>query len=113
MSGMSEFLPTADHVEVRVTCGSADLADAIAERLVAERLAACVHRFPIRSTYRWQGVVERDEEIVLAAITTRRRAPAAAVAVRELHDDDVPGITCVDLVAGTTDYLAWVEAETS
>lgn len=110
---MSEFVWTDDHVEVRVSCGSAEVADAIAERLVAERLAACVHRFPIRSTYRWQGVVERGEEIVLAAITLRRRASAAAAAMRELHDDEVPGITCVNLLGGTDDYLAWVDDETT
>lgn len=110
---MSEFVPTDDHVEVRVSCGSSEIADVIAERLISERLAACVHRSSIRSTYRWQGVVERDDEIVLAAITTRRRASAAAAAMRELHDDEVPGIICVDLVAGTGDYLAWVDAETT
>ena len=44
----------------------ADAAEAerIAETVVTERLAACANILaPCRSIYRWQGVVERAEEV--------------------------------------------------
>ena len=100
-------------VEIQVTCGSRDEADAIADRLVDGRLAACVQQVPIRSTYRWQGGVEHDDEVLLLVKTTRARYRAVETAVLAAHSYDVPAITCVPIVAGSDDYLAWIEAETS
>ncbi|HEY6028644.1 MAG TPA: divalent cation tolerance protein CutA, partial [Pseudolabrys sp.] len=48
------------------SCPDATSAQAIAEALVGERLAACVNRLPaVHSTYRWQGAVTRDSEELL------------------------------------------------
>lgn len=101
------------HVEVQIACGGPEEADAIATALVERRLAACVQRLPIRSTYRWRGAVERDDEILLLAKTTRDRYPALEVAVLAMHSYDVAAITCVDIVAGSPAYLAWIDAETA
>lgn len=103
----------SDHVEIQVTCASAQEADTIATALVERRLAACVQQLPIRSTYRWQGAVERDEEILLLVKTTRARYPDVEAAVLELHSYDVAAITCVDIVAGSAAYLAWIDAESA
>ncbi len=103
---------SSSHIEMQVTCGSADEAEPIAEALVGRRLAACVQQTPIRSTYRWQGRVERDDEILLLIKTRRALAPAVEEAVRELHSYDVPAITAVPIVAGSHDYLGWIDDET-
>lgn len=103
----------SDHVEIQVTCGSREEAGTIAGALVERRLAACVQEVPIRSTYRWEGVVERDDEILLLAKTRRDRYEAVESAVRAVHSYDVPAITCVDIVGGSADYLAWIDAETT
>lgn len=68
---------STDHVEMQITCGSVDEADRIAALLVERRLAACVQRLPIRSTYRWQGCVEHDDEILLLVKTIRAREPGS------------------------------------
>ena len=103
----------SDHVEIQITCGSAAAADVIATALVERRLAACVQQLPIRSTYWWNGVVERDEEILLLVKTRRVRYPDVERAVLELHSYDVPAITCVEIVAGSRSYLDWIDAETA
>jgi periplasmic divalent cation tolerance protein len=59
-----------EFVEIQITCGSDDEALTIADALVGHRLAACVQHLPIRSTYRWQGTVENDDEILLLVKTT-------------------------------------------
>ena len=101
-----------EHVEIQITCGSVEEADRIAAALVDRRLAACVQRLPIRSTYRWDGAVQHDDEILLLVKTRAARFEAVATAVRELHSYDVPAITAVPIVHGGGDYLAWIDAET-
>lgn len=101
-----------EHVEVQVSCADAAEADAIAEHLVAGRLAAAVQRLPIRSVYRWKGRVERADEVLLLAKTTRARLPALADAVRERHSYETPAIAVLPIVDGTPDYLAWIAFET-
>jgi periplasmic divalent cation tolerance protein len=102
----------SDHVEIQITCGSQDEADRIAAALVDGRLAACVQRLPIRSTYRWEGAVQHDDEVLLLVKTVAARFDDVAATVRELHSYDVPAITAVPIVRGTDDYLAWIDAET-
>lgn len=96
------------HVEVQITCGSDDEAHRIASTLVNGRLAACVQRLPIRSVYTWDGEVQNDPEILLLAKTTSDRIGDLVDTVVDLHSYDVPAITAVPIVAGTTDYLDWV-----
>lgn len=101
-----------EHVEVQVACGSVEEADRIADALVDRRLAACVQRLPIRSTYRWDGAVQHDDEVLLLVKTRAEHVDAVAAAVREHHSYDVPAITAVPIVRGSADYLAWIDAET-
>lgn len=100
-----------DHVEIQVTCGSVGEADRIADALVERRFAACVQQVPIRSTYRWEGVVQHDDEILLLVKTTAARFDDVAAAVRELHSYDVPAITAVPVVRGSGNYLDWIDRE--
>ncbi|QLG50821.1 divalent-cation tolerance protein CutA [Natrinema halophilum] len=67
-----------------------DAADEIAETLVAERLAACVNRLSTTSTYRWEGDVHRDEEVILLAKTTDDAYDDVVARVTEIHPYDVP-----------------------
>jgi periplasmic divalent cation tolerance protein len=102
----------SDHVEIQITCGSAEEADRIADALVEHKHAACVQQVPIRSTYRWDGVVQHDDEILLLVKTRSARFDDVVATVRELHSYDVPAITAVPVVRGSSDYLAWIDTET-
>ena len=70
-----------------------DAAADIARTLVEERLAACVNAVSCDSTYRWEGEVVTDEEVVLLAKTTDERYGDLAERVAELHPYEVP---CVE-----------------
>lgn len=67
---------------------------------------------PVRSTYRWQGSVERASETMLLIKTTRDRYPDLQEQVRRLHPYAVPEILAVPVQNGFSDYLTWVAAET-
>ncbi|MEQ1439864.1 divalent-cation tolerance protein CutA [Fontimonas sp. SYSU GA230001] len=91
-----------------VTC-PADAADALADLLVRTRVAACVNILPgLRSVYRWNGDVCRDDEVLLLIKHPAERFDALREAVLSLHPYELPEIVAVDLDRGHPPYLQWV-----
>ena len=79
----------------------------------SSRLAACVQIVgPIISTYRWRGKVERDEEWQCWAKTRGERFERVEAAIRRVHPYEVPEIIAMPILAGSSAYLAWLDAET-
>jgi periplasmic divalent cation tolerance protein len=101
-----------DFIQVNTTVGSRPDAERIATQLVDRRLAACVQIIgPVQSTFRWQGKIETSEEWLCVAKTTRAAYPAVEQQIRSLHRYEVPEIVATEIVAGSSDYLAWVGGE--
>jgi len=94
------------------SCGSREEADRISAALVGERLAACVQILPAMSVYRWQGAIERAEEHVLVIKTRAALAARVEARVKALHSYELPEFMGLAVVGGSSDYLAWIEAET-
>ena len=91
----------------------ADAAHVLADRLVGERLAACVNILaPCRSVYRWKGEVQHDEEHPVLIKSTRDRYPELEAAIRANHPYELPEIIAVPIALGLPAYLDWVAAET-
>lgn len=103
----------SDELIVFVTVPSREDGERIAEPLVGEQLAACVNIVgPIRSIYRWQGEICRDDEHLLLIKTTRARYPAVERRVKELHSYEVPEVVALAIETGSTSYLEWLRAMT-
>ncbi len=100
-------------IVVLVTVGSEREAETIATALLEERLAACVNvTSPVRSLYRWEGRIADDREWQMVIKTQARLFEALAVRVRALHSYDLPEIIALPVLAGTTDYVDWIQNET-
>lgn len=85
----------------------------IAVVLVREALAACVHVFPKgTSYYLWEGDLHGEEEWTLMMKTRQGRYAALERRLRQLHPYQTPEILATPVVAGLSDYLAWVDAST-
>lgn len=96
------------------TCPDSTSAGLIAETLVDERLAACVSQLPgLRSVYRWQGQVERADEVMLLIKTTDARLGALGERLRQLHPSELPELIAVEAAGGLAPYLEWVIQQTS
>lgn len=98
---------TVGPVEVQVTCGSAEEAAAIGQRLVEDGLAACVLSLPVASVYEWDHQVHHDDEVLLLVKTRAERFAEVADVVTTMHSYDLPAITMVPM-SGTAGYLDWV-----
>ncbi|MGH8227686.1 MAG: divalent-cation tolerance protein CutA [Steroidobacteraceae bacterium] len=101
-----------DGLVVLCTCPDDPAADRIARALVAERLAACVSRTALRSTYRWEDAVHDEPEVLLVIKTTRARLEQLEVRLQALHPYDLPEFLALPVTAGSERYLAWIAAET-
>lgn len=91
------------------TCPDRDSAQRIADALVGERLAACVNVLPgLRSVYRWQGAIERADEVMLLIKTVRERLERVTARVAALHPNELPEVIAVEIAGGLAAYLDWV-----
>ena len=93
---------------ILTTTSSEATTRAVVDRLLAERLAACVQVLPIRSFYVWKGETVEDADQLL--LIKARRADFAAIeaAIRAVHDYETPEVLCLDVAAGSAGYLSWL-----
>jgi len=95
------------------TCPDAPTASRLARTLVNERLAACVNVVGgVASTYRWNGEVHVDDEVLLVIKTMADRFEAMQSRLVALHPYDVPEVLAIEPIGGAAPYLAWLERET-
>ncbi len=88
-------------------------AHALAESLVAERLAACVNVLArCRSVYRWEGEVERADEVPVLIKTALPRVAELVARLEQLHPYELPEVIMVRVDGGLQRYLDWVVAST-
>lgn len=99
---------------VLVTVPDAAAAEALAEALVGDGLAACVNIVPqVRSIYRWQGAIERSDELLCVAKTTRAAFERLRARVVALHPYEVPEVLALPVESGHPAYLAWLGSSVS
>lgn len=103
----------SDFLVVMTTCPDAPTAEALAVRLVDQRLAACVQILPnVRSVYRWEGQVEQAGECLLTIKTTTARYADVERCIKAGHPYELPEVVAVPMAAGSAEYLAWIEGQT-
>jgi len=96
---------------VTTTSREAD-AERIARTLLERRLAACVQiAGPVTSLYWWKGVLETSEEWLCSIKTGEAQYAALEKAIRKVHPYEVPEIVAIPIVAGSKDYLKWLQGE--
>lgn len=87
-------------------------AEALAETLVVEQLAACVNLMPVQSIYRWAGELQREQEVTLVIKVASSQVELLRQRVVELHSYDVPEVVVleVDVARSHAPYVAWVRS---
>lgn len=98
---------------VYITVPTLEEARSLASMLVERRLAACANILPaMESVYRWQGKVERAQEVVLIAKTRTDLVQALTEAVVKAHSYEVPCVVSWPLAQGYSAFLSWIDEET-
>ena len=88
-------------------------AERIGRQMIDERLAACVNILaPCTSIYRWDGVVEKAEEVPALFKTRTDLADRLVERVAHLHSYDVPAVVAWPIDRLFARYGDWVESAT-
>jgi periplasmic divalent cation tolerance protein len=65
------------------------------------------------SIFRWRGMVERAEEVVMIVKTRASLREKVAAAVRARHPYETPAIVFLPTEGGDTGYVNWIFEETA
>jgi len=104
-------IPMPEPLVCLCTCPDAASARHLAGVLVEARLAACVNIVPgLTSVYRWQGVVESADEVLLVIKTDAAHYAALEETLQREHPYELPEVVAVSIAAGSTRYLEWLHA---
>ena len=100
-------------VFIYVTTGSMEEARTIGNKLVSDRLAACVNIIDnVSSMYWWEGEIQDDKEVILIAKTKESLVPELVEKVRSMHSYSCPCIVSLPILNGNRAFLDWVVEET-
>ena len=100
----------ADRIVVFITVSGEAEARKIAEMLVNGKKAACVNIVPrVDSLFRWEGKLDAARESLLMVKTRASLFPEIAELVKRVHTYEVPEIIALPIVAGSEDYLKWLD----
>ncbi len=87
-------------------------AEPLVDRLLDARLIACANLIgPMRSRYRWEGVIETSAEMLLVLKTPLSCVPELTTRISQWHSYDVPEVLAFTADSGLETYLTWARGE--
>ena len=99
-------------IVIFITAGSKEEAVKIGKVLVKERLVACCNILSsVNSIFWWHDEILKAKEVLLIAKSSIRLFDDIVKKVKEHHSYIVPEIIAIPIIAGSQDYLDWIENE--
>jgi periplasmic divalent cation tolerance protein len=85
----------------------------IANKLVKQKLAACVNITRISSVYAWKGKIENQAEYLALFKTSKKNQSKLKKELQKLHPYDIPEIAEINVDSINQPYLKWLVDSTS
>jgi len=85
----------------------------IANKLVKQKLAACVNITNISSIYAWKGKIENQSEYLALFKTSKKNQSKLKKELQKLHPYDIPEIAEINVDSINQSYLKWLVDSTS
>ena len=92
-----------------LTCADTEEAEKIADKLLDEKLAACVKQAAITSDYLWKGKRQRSQEVLLIIDSTEDKFDQIEAAVKVVHSYDTFVLTAYPVTKASAGVQEWVE----
>lgn len=95
---------------ILITVPNEELAVKIANKLLEQKLAACINIIPqMRSLYTWENKICDDTELLMIIKTKPSAFENLKNEVKTLHSYDVPEIIMLPVENGLREYLQWID----
>lgn len=102
----------AQPVVVLSSCSDEAKAQTIATQLVEQRLAACVNVISgVKSTYRWEGKIKTEGELLLIIKSERDQVQSIRQVVQDLTGYELPELIAIEIIDGSEQYIDWLTVE--
>ncbi len=99
----------AQLVLVYSTFPNKKIAQSVADKVIEQKLAACVVLLPaLSSTYMWKGKRVKDKEVILLAKTAKKNLPKLLKKIENLHPYECPCILTFKPSHVNKNYLDWI-----
>ncbi|MFQ5779508.1 MAG: divalent-cation tolerance protein CutA [Nitrospiria bacterium] len=100
-------------IVVFITTPTKEEGEKIGRLMVEKRLAACANILSsVTSFFAWEGKICREEESLVILKSRQALFERLSEAVKKHHSYSVPEIIALPLVAGSADYLKWIQDNT-
>ena len=94
---------------VLTTVSTSTEAETLAEKIVTQKLAACVQILPpMTSVYAWEGKLQKESEHLLLIKTLREKYDEVEAFIIANHSYEVPEIIAVDPERISEKYANWL-----
>jgi len=100
-----------EYIQIFTTTKKKEDAEKMVKTLVEKRLTGCIQILPVTSTYWWKGNVEREEEWLCLIKSKKTLYEELEKTIKEIHPYEIPEIIAVPIIAGSDDYLKWLNNE--
>lgn len=93
---------------VLITTPTRNEAESLTQRLLKERLAACINLLPVTSRYWWKNKIESTEETLMIVKTQRKLINQIVKLVQKHHTYKIPEIIALPIIQGNPKYIEWM-----
>lgn len=98
-------------ITIYTTHSNKEEAEKIANKLLNNKLIACVNYFPVEVAYHWKWKIENDNEIVSLLKTRVENWEKVKDFINKSHPYEVPCIIKTEVEAND-EYVKWIYNET-
>jgi len=92
-----------------VTFPDSDSAKSMIEKVLNERLAACILHTQVNSSFVWQGKNQEEQEVLTLFKTSQSNFEELEQYISKHHPYDIPAILRIDASANP-DYQNWINS---
>lgn len=100
------------HMKIILTTCPEKESESLSQKLLEEKLCACISITNVKSLYWWKGKIEKGNEMLLIIKTKDELADKLMERIKEIHSYENPEIIVLNAEKTSEKYLNWLEEVT-
>lgn len=98
------------YIVIFITASNKEEAEKIANKLVENKLAACVNIVDnVRSLFWWEAKIDSANETLMIVKSRKSHLARIIKLVKSLHSYQTPEIIALPIIGGDKNYLKWID----